>query len=73
MAVRMRQRWMTVSIHAEYRAKLQELKTRHRRSFTNMVELLIDKALADGQAIDPDLRLVGQGSRQEGAGEGPRS
>lgn len=49
----MRRKWSTVSVHRPYMAKLEQLKTVHKRSFSNIVELLIDRALADPALVTP--------------------
>jgi len=53
--MRMRERWATVSVHVEYLAKLACLKEKHRRSYTSMVEILIDKALENDALLMPTM------------------
>lgn len=55
---RVRRRWSTVSLHGPYiETKLPELKRRHKRSFTTIVEILIDRALADPSLLATPLEV----------------
>lgn len=66
-------KWSSVSVHIEYIRKLRALKSRHKRSFTSIVELLIDRALADPSLLvppegEPVVRVPGASGSFEGSG-----